>query len=497
MLFAVNNNVKGQRRIILNFYNDFDRNVQFFKKAFDRDDTFVIKQIKNEHSPKLKIAIAVVNCMVSNDVVDRDVIAPLSKMRLSADIEIAEREGICAHSTELQPDAQAALISVASGDCAVIIGNNDRVIIIDTKGMAQRGIDAPESELSISGPAEGFNENIMTNLSLVKRKIMSNNLKNEFMQSGRQSNSKFCVCYIDGVARPELVEKLKKRLEQIDTDYIGDTNYIAEMIRDNKSSFIKTYGKTSRPDVFAAKLMEGRIGIILNGSPTAVTLPYLFIENFQTPDDYYLNCYYANIGRLLRLIGFYVSFLLPALYIAAIIHHQSLLPPEWLYSISASQNGVPIASVLEIVLLFGVFEILRETGARMPSSIGLALNVVGAIILGQSAVDAKLVSAPMVIVVAFSGVMGLMVYDLKGAVFYVRAALIALGACAGIAGVLMGFSAFMLLLYNMSSLGVPIMYVSSPLSEYGRSDTFFRAPIYKMNYRQHRFTDNIKRQGRV
>ena len=462
-----------------------------------RSDTFVIKQIKNEHSPKLKIAVAVVNCMVSNDVVDRDVIAPLSQMRLSQDIATAEREGICAHSTELQTDADAAMVSIASGDCAVIIGNNPQVIIIDTKGIAQRGIDAPESELSISGPAEGFNENIMTNLSLVKRKIMSHNLKNEFMKSGRQSNSKFCVCYIDGIARPELVERVKKRLEEIDTDYIGDTNYIAEMIRDNKSSFIKTYGKTSRPDVFAAKLMEGRIGIILNGSPTAVTLPYLFIENFQTPDDYYLNCYYANVGRILRLLGFYISFLLPSAYIAVIIHHQSLLPPEWLYSISASQNGVPIASVMEIVLLFAVFEVLRETGARMPSSIGLALNIVGAIILGQSAVDAKLVSAPMVIVVAFSGVMGLMVYELKGAVFYVRASLIALGACAGLAGVLMGFIAFMLLLYNMSSLGVPIMYVSSPLWKYGRSDTFFRAPIYKMNYRQHKFTDNLKRQGRV
>ena len=481
----------------MNFYNDFERNVKLLENAFDRDDTFTIKNIKNEHNPKLKIAVAVVNCMVSNDVVDRDVIAPLSKMRLSADIETAEREGICAHSTELQPDAGAAMISLASGDCAVLIGNNPQVIIIDTKGMAQRGIDAPESEMTITGPSEGFNENIMTNLSLVKRKIMSNNLKNEFMQSGRQSNSKFCVCYIDGIVRPELVERVKSRLKEMDTDYIGDTNYIAEMIRDNKSSFIKTYGKTNRPDVFAAKLMEGRIGIILNGSPTAVTLPHLFIENFQTPDDYYLNCYYANIGRILRLLGFYISFLLPALYIATIIHHQALLPPEWLYSISASQNGVPIASVLEIVLLFAVFEVLRETGARMPSSIGLALNIVGAIVLGQSAVDAKLVSAPRVLVVAFSGVMGLMVYDLKGAVFYVRAALIALGACAGIAGVLLGFSLFILLLYNMSSLGVPIMYVSSPISQHGRSDTFFRAPIYKMNYRQHKFSNNIKRQGRV
>ncbi len=481
----------------MDFYGDFEKNIQLVKDAFDRDDTFTVKRIVNRHNPALKIAVAVVNCMVSNDVVDRDVIAPLAESPLSEDIDAAEREGIFSHSSELKKDADAALISIASGDCAVFVGNSDKVIIIDTKGIPSRGTDAPESEISVTGPAEGFNENIMTNLSLVKRRIMNPRLKNEFMTSGRQSNSKFCVCYIDGIARPELVKRLKERLKSIDTDYIGDINYIAEMIRDDKSSFIKTYGKTSRPDVFAAKLMEGRVGIILNGSPVAVTLPYLFIENFQTPDDYYLNCYYANVGRLLRLVGFYVSLLLPAAYIAVILHHRALLPPEWLYSISASQTGVPVSSVVEIVLLFAAFEILRETGARMPSSIGLALNVVGAIILGQSAVDAKLVSAPMVIVVAFSGVMGLMVYELKGAVFYVRAALIFLGAGAGLYGVLVGFTAFLLLLYNMSSLGVPLMYVSSPFWKQGRSDTFLRAPIYKMNYRQEKFTDNLKRQGRV
>lgn len=481
----------------MNFYPDFDRNIDLLKRAFEHDDTFTIKHITNMHNGKLKIAIAVINCMVSNDVVDRDVIAPLCRQPLPEDITLAERAGILSHSTELQQDAEKAMINIASGDCAVLIGDAPRVIIIDTKGLPQRGVDAPEGEITVIGPSEGFNENIMTNLALVKRKIMSHNMKNEFMQSGRQSNSKFCVCYIDGIARPELVNEVKRRLEKIDIDYLGDTNYIAEMIRDNKGSFIKTYGKTGRPDVFAAKLLEGRIGIILNGSPTALTLPYLFIENFQTPDDYYLNCWYANIGRVMRLLGFYISFLLPSLYIGVILHHQSLLPPEWLYSISASQTGVPLPSLLEMILLFAVFEALRETGTRMPSSIGLALNIVGAIILGQSAVDAKLVSAPMVIVVAFSGVTGLMVTELKSVVFYVRAGLIALGAMCGIPGVMLGFAAFLMLLYGMNSLGVPMMYASTPVSQNGRQDTFFRMPIYKMNFRQRRFTDNIRRQGRV
>lgn len=481
----------------MDFKNSFEQNEKLFRDAFDRDDVFKFKRVTNKHNPDIKMAVCVINCLVDNDVVDRDIILPLMSFPISEDITKAEMQGLSVHSTSIEKNADKAFISVAGGDCAVIIGDNPCVIVIDTKSIKQRDVSAPESEISVAGPAEGFNENIMTNLSLLKKRVVTPNLKNEFVKRGRQSNSTFCICYIDGIVKPELVDKLKARLEKIDIDYIGDVNYIAEIIRDNKSSFVKTYGKTNRPDVLASKLLEGRIGIILNGSPTALTLPFLFIENFQIADDYYLNCWYANIGRTLRFIGFWLSFLMPAAYISVIVHHKSMLPPEWLYSISVSQTGVPLPSILEIILLFGVFEILRETGARMPSSIGLALNIVGAIILGQAAVEAKLVSAPMVIVVAFSGVTGLMVYDLKGVVFYTRAALIVLGAIAGLPAVLLGTVVFLLLLFNMSSLGIPFMYVSSVFYKEGKADTFFRAPIYKMNYRQHKFTDNIKRQGIV
>ena len=481
----------------MEFYNDFEQNLKLFKDAFEKDTTFKIKYIKNKNLPDLRIAIAVVNCMVSNDVVDRDIIKPLCNNMISPDIEFVICSAVTAHTAVVEKDVTNALVSVAGGDCAIIIDNNPSVIVIDAKGMKQRDVSAPETELSVAGPGEGFNENIMTSLSLLKKRLATPKLKSEFMMSGKQSNSRYCICYLEGVVRPELVQRLKKRLEKIDIDYLGDSSYIAEFVQDNKTSFIKTYGKTNRPDVLAAKLLEGRVGIIFNGSPTALTFPFIFIENFQTPDDYYLNCYYANVGRALRFIGFFISFLLPSAYISILLHHPSMLPHEWLYSISASQTGVPIPSLLEMVLLFGIFEALRETGARMPSSFGLALNIVGAVVLGQAAVDARLVSAPMVIVVSFSGIAGLMVYHLKGAVFYLRIVFILLGALAGLPGVAIAFALFLLLLYNMSSLGVPIMTAFSPFDKYSKSDTFFRMPMYKMNFRQSEFSENTKRQGRV
>lgn len=481
----------------MRFYNDFNKNTQSFKNLFERDDLFVLKKIINEHNKDLNIAIALNNCMVNSDMVNRDIIGPLSKMPLKDDINFVKDLGVFAFSAKLSYDFNKAVTDVASGDTVIFVGDADCVITIDTKGMQQRDVSAPETELTVVGPSEGFNENIVTNLSLIKKRVMTNNLKNEFLVIGKQSNSKVAVCYIEGIANPKHIAEIKRRLNSIDTDYIADTNYIAEFIRDNKSSFIKTYGRTNRPDVFAARLLEGRVGVILNGSPTALTLPHLFIENFQTPDDYYLNCWYANIGRALRLIGFFMSFAIPSLYAALTLHHLTMLPPEWLYSISASRIGVPLPMLLELFILFGVFEILRETGTRMPSSIGLALNIVGAIILGQAAVDAKLVSAPTVIVVAFSGVMGLMVPNLKGAVFYIRLGSIILSAVAGLSGFFVSLILLFLLLSSMTSLGVPITYMYSLFSKKTRYDTFFRAPIYKMNFRWQPFSTNQKRQDRV
>ena len=481
----------------MEFSDDFYKNIQIFKDAFERDDLFVLKTITNDIDPSLNIAIALNNCMVSSQTVNRDIIKPLTKMPPYTDVVSVLNSGVFVFSAKMCDSAKQAITDVASGDTVVIVGNSSRVITIDTKGFKQRDVSAPDTEQSVSGPSEGFNEIIVTNLSLVKKRLATNKLKNEFITIGGQSNTKVAICYIDGIVKPEIVSEIKKRLLSIDTDYIADAGYIAEFIRDNKSSFIKTYGKTARPDVFAAKLVEGRVGIIVNGSPTALTLPFLFIENFQTPDDYYLNCWYANIGRLLRFVGFYFSFIIPSLFVAITLHHKSMLPPEWLYSISASRTGVPVPIVVEMFLLFGVFEILRETGTRMPSSIGLALNVVGAIILGQAAVDAKLVSAPTVIIVAFSGVMGLMVPNLKGAVFYIRFLMLIFATVAGLPGIFIGFILFLVLVCNMKSVGIPIMYVDSVFSKEGKSDTFFRAPIYKMNYRSDAFSENKKRQGKV
>ena len=288
------------------------------------------------------------------------------------------------------------------------------------------------------------------------------------------------------------MDELKQRLDRINIDFVPDGNILAELVRDCPRAIFKTVGKTSRPDVLASKLLEGRVGVILDGSPVVITLPYVFAEAFQSPDDYYQSYLYANIGRVLRFIGFISAVFFPGFYLAVVNFNPGVLPSHWLYTVLASSEGVPIKTVTEMLLLFFAFEILRETGTRMPAGLGLALNVVGAVILGDAAVSSNIVSTPMVIIVAFSGVTGLMVKDLKGPVFYLRLATILAGAVFGLPGVIAVGVAMLFHLAGMQSMGVPFLYTLDRKN--GDQDTLVRAPYWKMIRRQIRFSMNERRQ---
>lgn len=476
----------------MEFKNNFEENLKLFQDAFDKDDTFKMKFIRNPHHPELQMVALLSGAMVSSDVTDRDVLLSLASFDFEPTVEGALAGGIGNHSVEVSDDLQKAMIQIGAGDCVVLVGDEPRCIIIDAKGMPKRGNDIPETEISLLGPQDGFNENIMGNLGLLKKRIATPDLKCEFVTAGKRCNNKLAICYLDGVVRPELVEEVKARIQKIYIDFVPDGNVLAELIRDCPYSIFKTVGKTGRPDVLASKLLEGRIGVIMDGSPVAITVPYIFAEAFQSPDDYYQSYLYANIGRVLRYLGFLIAVFLPGFYLSVVNFNPGVLPAHWLYTVLASSEGVPIRTVTEMLILFFAFEILRETGTRMPAGLGLALNVVGAVILGDAAVTSNIVSTPMVIIVAFSGVTGLMVKDLKGPVFYLRLGAILAGAVFGLPGLALMAVATLLHLASLNSLGVPFLYTLGHKS--GCQDTFFRTPYWRMVWRQERFTANQRRQ---
>ena len=482
------------------FVCDFHLNSEWLTRQFQGDATFQARRVINAHNPALPIMVFYYDSMINGDRLNRDVITALRREKLQGTgKELAEAVGgiLYAGTQMFSDDALLAAVQIASGDCVVMVGDCDRVIILDLKGFASRSISQPDGEISVAGPHEGFNENIINSLGLIKKRLSSPALRSEFIKLGQQSNTAVGILYLQGVVKEETVTAVRQRLQEISVDGVWDANYISEMMCGRETMLFPSVGKTQRPDVAAAKLCEGRVVLLINGSPTALTLPYVFTEAFQVADDYYMARPYANVGRVLRMIGFFLSFLVPGIFIALVLHHPQMLPAEMMYSVAAAGRGVPMGSLPEILLLTVVFEILRETGARLPSAIGLALNVVGALILGQAAVEAGFASAPMVIVVAFSGTVGLMVGDLRGTVFFLRLGFIVAGAMLGWFGLLALGGCLWAYLHSRHHFGVEYMYTFSPLYPLVGQDVFCRAKIPFMNFRPKKFSKNKKRQGRV
>ena len=482
------------------FQGNFQANYNWLTQQFERAATFRARRVINAHDASLPIAVFYFDCMVNGDRLNRDIIAALRKEKIPKGTEdLITRVGgmIYAGTLEYSAEREKAAVQIASGDCVILAGNSAKVIILDIKGMASRSVQQPDGEVSVAGPHEGFTENIISNLSLIKKRLCSPDLRAEMIQLGKQSHTAVAMLYMDGIAKPDMVAKVRRKVKNISIDGVWDANYVLEMLRGKSTLLFPLTGKTQRPDTAADKLCEGRVVLLVNGSPVALSLPFLFTENFQTADDYYLPRPYANVGRILRIVGFFLSFLVPGVFMALVLHHPEMLPSELMYSIAAAGRGVPVSSLTEILLLTLVFEILRETGSRMPEAVGLALNIVGAIVLGQSAVEAGFVSAPMVIVVAFSGTVGLMVRELRGTVFFLRIGCIIAGAWLGWFGIGALMLTLWCYLHTLEMFGVEYMYTFSPFYRHARQDVFSRAKIPLMNFRQRKFTDNIKRQGRV
>lgn len=302
------------------------------------------------------------------------------------------------------------------------------------------------------------------------------------------------MCYIDGIVKKSVVEEVFRRLDEIDIDGILATNYIEELIRDSKYSIFNTTGSTERPDTVVARLLEGRVAIIANGSPSVLTVPYLFVENFQSGDDYYSNFFYANIGRILRFLCFFLTVSVPAVYVSLLNFHKQMMPTVFTLSIISSREGVPFPVIVECIGLLIIFEILRETSARMPGIIVQTLGIVGAIVIGESAVSAKLVSSTMVVVVGISILTGLMIPRLKSAVFYYRLFILICASIIGLYGYVFGISVMIISILSLKSFGVS--YAESILKESSQQlkDTFVRVPWAFMIKRPDELSDNKVRQ---
>lgn len=469
-------------------------NLAFFQQLFAKDEVLRVRELSVNHKTKFNCTLLFMDGMVNGQVLNDSVIRPL----LHCDVENAQdsvvdyvqKQVLYACEVEETTDLMKMLQNLLYGDSLLLFEETNQVLIIDVKGWKTRGIDEPQDERILQGPREGFNESILGNVALIRRKLTTPDLCVQTMRIGKRTDTQVYLCYLDSLADSRVVAEVKKRLNTIDIDGVLDANYITELIKDSPYSLLKTTGSTERPDTVVGKLLEGRVAIMVDGSPVVITVPYLFIENFQSDDDYYVNFYYSSIGRILRIVSFFLSISVPAIYISLITYHKELLPTSLAVSISAARNGVPFPVFVECIMLLVIFEILKETGLRMPQSVGHALSIVGGLVVGQAAVEAKLVSAPMVIIIALTGITGLMIPRLKGVIVYARIGLIVLATMFGLYGYFFGISALMIHILSLQSVGVDYTGYLTSLNPQQSKDTAIRAPWWNMRTRPDFLTKN-------
>lgn len=454
-------------------------NIDNIKEIFKNDNTLKEKKFKTNINNSKRFTILYIDGIVDTFKIDNNILKPImeiDKDQTILNLEIIREQILSSSEVNLSLDPWEIVDSIISGNVVLLMDGEAAALIIDCKKYDTRAIEEPNVEKTIRGPREGFNECLATNLGLIRRKLKTKDLKFQFKTIGSLSNTTACICYIEGVADEKLLKEINRRVDDIEIDGVLDVKYIQELIDDRPLSIFEISGSTEKPDVLAGKLLEGRIAIFLDGTPTVMTVPFLFMENFQSGQDYYINYYYASIIRILRVMAFIVTTGLPAIYLSVVTYHMEVLPTPLLLSIFASRQGVPFPTVIELILLLLVFEVLIEAGSRMPSYIGQALSIVGALVLGSSAVEARIVSSAMIIIVGVSSITGLIIPNLSGVFIILRTLFILFSAAYGIYGYIFGMAALLIHLFSLKSFDMP--YTSTMVSAYAKDlkDTYFRGP---------------------
>lgn len=397
--------------------------------------------------------------------------------------DLLENTLVTAGDIRLCHDQQELFADVLSGDTALFLEGCDKALIISTRGFISRGVQEPSNETVVRGPREGFSEPFRINTSLIRRKITSPNLRLKNYTIGRETKTKICLVYLKGVCDEQIVGEVEKRLSRIDTDSIMGAGMVEQFINDSPLSPFATIGYTERPDVAAARIMEGRIAIIVEGTPIVLTVPHLFVEAFQSVDDYMAKPTYMTVIRWVRFLAFLTTVFVPATYIALTTFHQEMIPTQLLITMAAAREGIPFPALVEALAMGVTFEFLREAGIRMPRPVGQAVSIVGALVIGEAAVSAGLIGAPMVIITALTAITSFITPLLIDVTTILRFSLTIFAGIAGFYGVMLGTMLVLIHMVTLRSFGIPYMSPLAPITFRDFKDVFVKAPIWAMDTR--------------
>ena len=373
-------------------------------------------------------------------------------------------------------DVEDAILHVLSGDVVLLFNDHEKIIYCEVKGFVRRGVGIPVTESVVKGPREGFTELFVDNVSLIRRKIKNSDLKFEPIYVGNRSQTVVCISYIKGIAPDYLIDHVKEIVNKLDLKFILDTNYIEDALRKKKSVF-DTVGYTEKPDEVAAKMLEGRVAILVDGTPFVITVPYFFLENFQAPDDYYLNKYFVNFTRVIRWIAFFLATFMPGLYVAILTHHFALIPSLFVFRLAVSRAGVPLPTIVEVLIMMVAFQLIKEAGLRLPQPIGGAMSIVAGLILGDAVVGAGIASRITIIVVAISTLSYFLTPKLYGAMSIWSLIITVVSSMFGLPGFFIVALVLIAKLADLDTGGYSYLFPLGSVETYKFKDIIFRGDL--------------------
>ncbi|MGH4122114.1 MAG: spore germination protein [Clostridium sp.] len=463
--------------------NSLEENKKNISNIFDKCNDLVIREFKITSNTKFSAILVYIDNMIETRTFEESIIVRLTNIKVENSYPPNSKEysqyllGIM--DNNIYGDISKVVVSILDGKVVLFVDEINEAMVIDINNPPGRDVEEPQSETVLRGPREGFTESITSNVALLRKKIKSTNLKMEEFRIGTETKTKVIIVYLSNIVDPKIVNEVKERINKIDIGSVLESNYIKEYIGDEPTSNFPTVYSTEKPDVIAGKLLGGRVAILTDGTPLVLTVPSLFIEFFLSNEDYYLKFIAATFNRWIRYIAFVISTTLPGFYVAITTFHPELIPTPLIVTLIKSRVGVPYPALLECLLMLSVYELLREAGIRMPRALGQTISVVGALVLGQAAVEAGLASTAMVIVISLTALssFALPSTDMSLALTYPRIIFLLLGGTLGLVGLTCGMIILLLRLTSLRSYGIPYLSPMAPVQGKKLTHIFIRGPL--------------------
>ncbi|WP_318507712.1 spore germination protein [Bacillus sp. T3] len=464
--------------------SDLDENIEKLKAIFGNTSDLEIQIIQIVDN---KGIVVYLKSMVDINEVNSVILQPLAQLNQHEyqfmdwnDMEMVRQKIFSGLSYQAREDVRQITVDLLNGYVLILVNRNSQAYLFSLSNTDYRSISEPTTQTVIRGPKDSFNESLQVGMTLIRRRIRNPRLQFEEFVVGTESRTAVAISYMNGVVDEGVLNEVRRRIQDVNLTALFDSGNLDEAIADETFTTFPLIFNTERPDVVAAGIIEGKVAILVDGSPFVLLAPTVLTDFFQSPEDYYHSFLIGTFMRLVRYVSFMVAMVFPSLYVALVTFHHELIPTELLISVQAQRQGVPFPAVIEIVLMEFTFEVLREAGVRMPRAVGQTVSIVGALVLGQAVVEAGLVSNVLVIVVAFTAIASFVspIYNFSTPTRLLRFAFILAAAALGLYGVLLSLILMVAHLVSLRSFGVPYLAPVAPFIVEDQGEVFFRVPSW-------------------